>query len=78
MYCLPSAVDLECSAEEEGILLTVRTLAGGDGIDKKALEERIYQDVLPEGTRLTITEETISGLSAERSPKKRLGEGRHE
>lgn len=78
VYCLPSAVDLECSAEEEGILLTVRTLAGGEGIDKKALEERIYQDVLPEGTRLTITEEKISGLSAERSPKKRLGEGRHE
>ena len=77
VYSDPAAADLECRADGETVSILIRTV-GGESVDRRALLERLVPEILPEGTRITVAEEGVNSLAAERSAKKRLGEARHE
>ncbi|MCR4894774.1 MAG: hypothetical protein K5911_08595 [Eubacteriales bacterium] len=77
VYSDPAAADLECCADGETVSILIRTV-GGESVDRRALLERLVPEILPEGTRITVAEEGVDSLAAERSAKKRLGEARHE
>ena len=77
VYSDPASADLECMTEGDSVRILVRTVTG-ESVDKTALLGRLTSGILPEGTAITIEEETVSCLAAERSPKKRLGEALNE
>ncbi|MCR5795599.1 MAG: hypothetical protein K6G61_09705 [Solobacterium sp.] len=66
-----AAVDLECTVTGNELVLLVRTLPQEE-TDQEALKERLMRAVLPAGTKVRISEETVCGFLPRRSPKKRM------